>query len=185
MIQRPKNSPSLPLKPTGETRKAPLPLGERGWGEGAGAADKQLQLKRAKTLRSHQTEAEQRLWYYLRAHRFLDWKFKRQKPIGPYIADFVCLDAKLIIEADGGQHGAAYDQTRDRWYEEQGYTVLRFWNHEILGQTEAVLERIRVALTEAAPSPQPPALAPLSLQGRGASVLAASTASAASDEEPT
>ena len=70
-------------------------------------------------------------------------KFKRQKPIGPFIADFVCLDYKLVIEADGGQHGSADDRRRDDWFAAQGFTVLRFWNHEILGETEAVLQRIR------------------------------------------
>jgi len=75
-------------------------------------------------------------------------KFKRQKPMGPYIADFVCIELRLLIEADGGQHGGDADAERDAWFYAHGYTVLRFWNHEILGQTEAVLERIRQAVTE-------------------------------------
>jgi len=70
-------------------------------------------------------------------------KFKRQKPIGPFIADFVCLDLRLIVEADGGQHGGPSDTRRDAWFEAQGFTVLRFWNNEVLGQTAAVLERLR------------------------------------------
>ena len=70
-------------------------------------------------------------------------KFKRQKPIGPFIADFVCLDLRLIVEADGGQHGGPSDTRRDAWFEVQGFTVLRFWNNEVLGQTAAVLERLR------------------------------------------
>ncbi len=104
-------------------------------------------LERAKTLRSEQTEAEQRLWYYLRAHRFMGMKFKRQKPMGRYIVDFICHESNLIVEVDGGQHqeNAAYDQRRDAWLQEQGYTVLRFWNHEVMQQIESVLEAIRLA----------------------------------------
>lgn len=78
-------------------------------------------LQHAKTLRSNQTDAEQRLWYHLRAHRFMGLKFKRQKPIGNYIVDFVCLARKLIVEIDGGQHAeqAGYDQRRDAWLREK------------------------------------------------------------------
>lgn len=114
-------------------------------------------LERARRLRANQTEAEQRLWYHLRAHRFMGLKFKRQKPIGPYIVDFVCLEHGLVIEVDGGQHASrcAYDKTRDAWLREHGYHVMRFWNHEVMQQLDAVLERIRVATT------YPPALAPV------------------------
>jgi very-short-patch-repair endonuclease len=114
---------------------------------GRGVGERASQLEHAKFLRSNQTEAEQRLWYYLRGHRFMGLKFKRQKPMGPYIADFVCMDCRLVIEADGGQHGGDPDAQRDAWFRAQGFTVLRFWNHEILGQPEAVLERIRQAVT--------------------------------------
>ncbi len=122
-------------------------------------------LKNAKALRRNLTEAEQRLWYYLRAHRFMGKKFKRQKPLGRYIVDFVCLEEKLIIELDGGQHAEAveYDHQRDAWLRGQGYTVLRFWNSEMLNETEGVLERIRVALSVGKTlSP-----APLPLAGEG------------------
>lgn len=82
-------------------------------------------LNNAKTLRTNQTEAEQRLWYHLRAHRFMGLKFKRQKPMGRYFVDFVCVERRLIIELDGGQHAEqmAYDQHRDAWLRSQGYTV--------------------------------------------------------------
>jgi very-short-patch-repair endonuclease len=102
-------------------------------------------LNNAKTLRSKQTEAEQRLWYHLRAHRFLGLKFKRQKPMGRYIVDFVCLEQRLIIELDGSQHSEQqhYDQDRDAWLRSQGYTVLRFWNNDVIQQLEGVLEQIR------------------------------------------
>ena len=113
-------------------------------------------LNNAKTLRTNQTEAEQRLWYHLRAHRFMDLKFKRQKPMGRYIVDFVCVERRLIIELDGGQHAeqVVYDQHRDAWLRSQGYTVLRFWNNEVMQQLEGVLEQIRLTLT-LSPSPSP------------------------------
>ena len=100
------------------------------------------------------TDAEQKLWYHLRAHRFMGFKFKRQKPIGHYVVDFACIEKKLIIELDGGQHAEAleYDNERDAWLHSQGYTVLRFWNNELLNETESVLERIRLALS---PCPSP------------------------------
>ncbi|MDE2118625.1 MAG: endonuclease domain-containing protein [Betaproteobacteria bacterium] len=114
-------------------------------------------LNNAKTLRTTQTEAEQRLWYHLRAHRFMDLKFKRQKPIGRYIVDFVCIERRLIIELDGGQHTeqVAYDQHRDAWLRgcvaawlrSQGYTVLRFWNNEVMQQLDGVLEKIRCTVS--------------------------------------
>ena len=106
-------------------------------------------LNKAKTLRSQQTEAEQRLWYHLRAHRFLGLKFKRQKPMGRYIVDFVCLEQRLIIEIDGGQHAEQldHDQRRDAWLRSQGYTVLRFWNDEVMQHLDEVLEQIRCTLT--------------------------------------
>ena len=127
--------------------KSPSPACGRGVGERAGSLD------HAKQLRSNQTEAEQRLWYYLRAKRFMGLKFKRQKPMGPFIADFVCMEHRLVIEADGGQHGSDADAERDTWFQAAGYTVLRFWNHEILEQTEAVLERIRLAVEALSPGP--------------------------------
>jgi very-short-patch-repair endonuclease len=97
----------------------------------------------AKAMRSNQTDAEHRLWHHLCAQRFMGLKFKRQKPVGTFIVDFVCMELKLVIEADGGQHGDAHDRQRDDWLAQQGYTVLRFWNNDILQHTEAVLERIR------------------------------------------
>jgi len=105
-------------------------------------------------LRRNQTEAERRLWYHLRAHRFMGLKFKRQKPMGRYVVDFVCVEHRLIIELDGGQHTEqmAYDQHRDAWLLSQGYTVLRFWNNDVMQRLESVLERIRCALS---PDPSP------------------------------
>lgn len=126
--------------------------------------DKEI-LDNAKTLRSHQTEAEQRLWYHLRAHRFLNLKFKRQKPIGRYIVDFVCAEQMLIVEIDGGQHAeqVEYDLRRDGWLKSQGYMVLRFWNNEVMQNLDGVLEQIRLTV---APEPSPPTPLPQAGEGR-------------------
>ncbi|MDH4874526.1 endonuclease domain-containing protein [Pseudomonas sp. BN515] len=119
-------------------------------------------LEFARQLRAEQTDAEQRLWQHLRAKRLLGLKFRRQKPIGPYIVDFICQERMLVIEVDGGQHlESGSDQARDAWLIRRGFRVLRFWNHEVLLETEAVLEAIRLAAEEAypgnplSPSPSP------------------------------
>ncbi|GAB7546958.1 hypothetical protein CS8_066480 [Cupriavidus sp. 8B] len=87
-------------------------------------------------------------------------KFKRQKQIGPFIADFVCMELKLVIEADGGQHADAADVAHDAWFKRSGYTLLRFWNHEVLAQTDAVLERVREVVLMLGHSPKPMASEP-------------------------
>lgn len=104
-----------------------------------------LMKERARTLRSQQTDAEQCLWYYLRAGRFMGIKFKRQKPTGNDIVDFVAPSHKLIVELDGSQHAEQeeYDGNRDAWLRRQGYTVVRFWNHQVLTETRSVLESVR------------------------------------------
>lgn len=105
-------------------------------------------LVRAKSLRGHMSDAEQRLWQALRGRQLGGYKFRRQQPLGDYIVDFVCTRPKLVVEADGGQHAmqVEYDRTRSRYLQAQGFTVLRFWNHDILQQTENVLEQILVTL---------------------------------------
>ncbi len=113
-------------------------------------------LKFARQLRVGQTDAEQRLWRHLRNRQLSGLKFRRQQPLGPYFADFYCHDCKLIIEVDGGQHlESALDARRDAWLKANGYRVLRFWNHDVLQQTDAVLEAIYQA-TRSAPSPPAP-----------------------------
>ena len=115
----------------------------------------------AREMRATATDAETTLWRQLRAHRFAGYKFKRQQPIGKYIVDFVCFEAGLIVEVDGGQHNeSAADQVRDAWLRSRGFVVLRFWNNEVSQNLDGVLTRILEALT---PSPQP-----LSHEGRGA-----------------
>ena len=105
-------------------------------------------INRAKQMRQEMTDAEKCLWQYLRAHRLNGYKFRRQQPIGTYIVDFVCTQPKLIIEADGSQHQMQqdYDENCSAYLNSLGFTVLRFWNHEILQQTNEVLaEILRVA----------------------------------------
>lgn len=102
------------------------------------------------------TDAERRLWYRLRAHRFQGLKFKRQVPIGPYVADFACLRAKVVIEVDGAQHNENQkDKARDQFLSEQGFRVLRFWNNDVLRSTDEILEIISTALQLAKQAPSP------------------------------
>lgn len=98
----------------------------------------------ARNQRKNPTEAEKMLWKHLRSEQLEGLKFRRQEPIGSYIADFVCHDRKIIIEVDGGQHAEdPRDRQRDDWLKGQGYRVLRFWNNEVLNNIDGVLEKIR------------------------------------------
>jgi very-short-patch-repair endonuclease len=92
----------------------------------------------AKDLRKNSTDAERALWRYLRGKQFEGSKFRRQQPIGQYIVDFVCFEKKIVIEVDGGQHSDTHDQDaiRDAWFKAQGFTVFRFWNHDVLQKIE-------------------------------------------------
>ena len=107
----------------------------------------------ARRLRANPTEAERRLWALLRRRQLEGLRFRRQAPIGPYIVDFVCYSEKLVIEVDGGQHAVQVDRdtARTRWLESQGFRVLRFWNNDVLGNSEAVFESIRQALPNTPP----------------------------------
>ncbi|HHS82607.1 MAG TPA: endonuclease domain-containing protein, partial [Devosia sp.] len=107
---------------------------------------------RARALRANLTDAERALWQKIRG-RQLGAKFRRQAPVGPYIADFLSHEARLVIEVDGGQHGATeeYDVNRTAYIEEQGFKVLRFWNSEILENMDGVLIRVMEVL-RASPS---------------------------------
>jgi adenine-specific DNA-methyltransferase len=114
---------------------------------------------KARDLRTRQTDAEAILWRALRDRRLDGFKFKRQVPCGRYIVDFLCAEAGLIIEVDGGQHAEAQarrDEIRTGFLEKEDFRVLRFWNNEVLGNIEGVLVSIRQALLDCrAPSPQP------------------------------
>ena len=101
----------------------------------------------ARRLRGVPTDAEKKLWYRIRARSLGGHKFVRQEPIGPYIVDFVCREQRLVIEVDGGQHATdPRDAVRDRWLAEHRYRVLRFWNNDVLGNMDGVLEAIALAL---------------------------------------
>ncbi|WP_108470815.1 endonuclease domain-containing protein [Rhodanobacter thiooxydans] len=113
-------------------------------------------LATAKSLRATSTDAERKLWYYLRAHRLGGFKFRRQHPIPPYVADFYCDGLKLVIELDGSQHSEEIDSTRMQALERQGLLVLRFWNNQVLQEIEAVLEAILNFARHRTLSPTPP-----------------------------
>ena len=119
----------------------------------------------ARQLRRTETDAERSLWHCLRNRALMGCKFRRQHPIGPYIADFVCLEVALVIELDGGQHAeVGVDDVRTSFLEHQGYRVLRFWNNDVLTQTDAVLAVVHGAIAASGcPHPNP---SPAS--GRGA-----------------
>ncbi len=113
--------------------------------------------ERARTLRTAMSDAEKRLWRRLRKRQVGAYRFRRQHPLGRYIVDFVCLQARLVVEVDGGQHveRVHYDQKRSAWLGKHGFRVLRFWNHEVMNQTEAVMTVISEALHA---SVRPPSL---------------------------
>ncbi|WP_246372720.1 endonuclease domain-containing protein [Marilutibacter spongiae] len=103
------------------------------------------------------TDAERGLWRLIRSGQLGGAKFRRQHPIPPYVVDFCCLDAKLVIELDGSQHTQQSDAARTRFLERQGYRVLRFWNNEVLCQPDSVIAAIfdAVGCRPLTPSPLP------------------------------
>ena len=114
--------------------------------------------QRARTLRKRPTDAERYLWRFLRFRQLKGVRFRRQVPIGVYIADFASIEARLVIEVDGGQHQDSldYDRKRDREIERRGYRVLRFWDNQVLSETLAVVEEIARVLDEIHPHPDLP-----------------------------
>jgi very-short-patch-repair endonuclease len=108
-------------------------------------------------LRENMTAVERKLWYSLKDRRFYDLKFRRQHPVGPYIVDFYCAEKHLVVELDGGQHAVndKQDRERDYYLEREGYSVIRFWNNEILANIEGVLQRLKEHCCEPSPSPLP------------------------------
>jgi very-short-patch-repair endonuclease len=103
-----------------------------------------MERSRAQHLRKNSTDAERMLWQHLRLRQLGGYKFRRQHPLERYIVDFICLEKRLVIEIDGGQHNVrgAYDAERTAWLESQGFRVLRFWNSQVLKEIEAVKEVI-------------------------------------------
>ena len=122
-----------------------------------GLANKDGAVSRARSLRRGQTPAERTLWAHVANRRLAGAKFRRQQPIGPYIVDFVSFAYRLVIELDGGQHNAAPTRAKDvlrtTWLEDQGFTVLRFWNSDVLGNPEGVLHRISIELESPGETP--------------------------------
>jgi very-short-patch-repair endonuclease len=112
---------------------------------------------RARRLRREQTDAESKLWARLRARQLCGAKFRRQHPIGPFIADFCCVECGLVVELDGGQHAERIkvDESRTFFIGQLGYRVLRFWDNEVMKDIEAVLEEIVRVLSDPHPFPLP------------------------------
>lgn len=141
----------------GRTIASPL-AGEDG-ARRAAVGRRGVALGRARAMRSEPTEAERVLWRQLRAKRLAGWKWRRQQPIGRYIADFICFEERLIVETDGSQHiGSAYDVRRDQWLRAQGFRLFRFYNADVSARTPAVQEAIVAALigkASAWPTPFP------------------------------
>lgn len=121
-------------------------------------------LNRARELRRDATEAEDRLWYRLRSRRLGNFKFRRQVWIGPFIVDFLCMDARLVVEVDGSQHldDAAYDDNRTAFLATKGYRVIRVWNNDVMQRMDGVLAAILDGLTRV-PSPSHASHGPLPL----------------------
>ncbi|HEX7325463.1 MAG TPA: endonuclease domain-containing protein [Rhodanobacteraceae bacterium] len=107
----------------------------------------------ARALRRDMTDAERHLWWHLRMRQMARCRFRRQHPIGPYIADFACIERQLVVEVDGSQHFESdHDARRDAWFAQNHFRVLRFWNHDVLNRTNEVLAAILAAL-DAGPHP--------------------------------
>jgi very-short-patch-repair endonuclease len=165
----------------GDIRSSPSPLAGEGLGRGGGGDSCQkslaqlrerhaLMLHRAKHVRANPTDAEARLWSMLRAKRLGAFKWRHQAVFDDrYIADFVCFEHRLIVEADGGRHSQDCDFERDAWFGEQGFCVLRFWNNDILANSDGVAAAIMAALESsgAADAAQPLSPTPLPQGERG------------------
>ncbi len=116
-----------------------------------------MSCDRARYLRNNMTDTERFVWRRIRYRQIGGFKFRRQHPLGPYIVDFVCLERKLVLELDGGQHAARieYDAQRTAWLEERGYRVFRLWNFEALQDWDVAAQRIAELLQEPS-TPHPP-----------------------------
>ena len=109
----------------------------------------------SRDLRKNMTDVERMLWAKIRSHQLQGFRFRRQHPVGNYIADFVCIELKLIIELDGGQHSnqQEYDMERTQWLQTKGYKMVRFWNNDVIENLEGVLLTISTYLPPSQPSP--------------------------------
>jgi very-short-patch-repair endonuclease len=113
---------------------------------------------RQRTLRNTATDAERVLWQRLKGRQLERCKFRRQHPFGDFIVDFACLERRIVVELDGSQHfdATAYDEARSKFLRASGFVVLRFWNNEVFGEIEGVLEVIRRELVARVRTPSPP-----------------------------
>jgi very-short-patch-repair endonuclease len=109
----------------------------------------------ARRLRRNSTDVERVMWRLLRDRRLAGVKFRRQVPIGPYVADFASIEHRLAVELDGGQHGDASDQRRDGFLVGRGWRVIRFWNNDVLQNRNGVLEHLLHVTQEPSPRPSP------------------------------
>jgi very-short-patch-repair endonuclease len=112
---------------------------------------KDAQTEFARQLRKTMTDAEVRVWFHLRRNQLGGFRFRKQHPVGPYIADFACIEARLIVEIDGSQHGSPNDAQRDAWLRDNGFRILRFWNNDVLNRIHEVLATILDALSSTLP----------------------------------
>ncbi|HKT78340.1 MAG TPA: DUF559 domain-containing protein [Sphingobium sp.] len=141
-----------------EADPVPPPAGGRGLGGGQAQPFKSRNTPRAKELRNAAPTAERLLWHQLRSRK-LGYKFSRQMPIGPYFADFLCRELKLIIELDGESHDytVRHDRLRDGYCRARGYQILRFSNVDVMQNLDGVLSHVQAILAQAHPQPLPPA----------------------------
>jgi very-short-patch-repair endonuclease len=149
MAKNPSSVAARHLLPQGEKEgsSALLPSPLAGEGGSRRLTDEGFAKQQAKRLRKEMTDAERSLWKALRDRRFENYKFRRQVPIGKYIADFACLSHKLIVEVDGSQHeGSATDIMRDAWFSAQGFKILRLWNREMLRDLDGALNSVLAML---------------------------------------
>ena len=149
------------LLPRGEKEGSliafPSPLAGEG-GRALARPDEGASVQFARDLRKNMTDAERKLWLALRGRQFENYKFRRQVPVGKYIADFMCFEHRLIVEVDGSQHDESIrDAVRDLWLESQGFRVLRLWNREVLLNLDGALLSILAALKQ---PPHPARAAP-------------------------
>jgi very-short-patch-repair endonuclease len=131
---------------------------------------KPTQRKNARVMRRIATDAERKLWLLLRDRRLDGLKFRRQAPFGPFILDFVCLDRKLVLEVDGGQHGeSARDEARDVHLRAEGFQIVRYWNNDVLKNPEGVLTDLLARLTASDSASAARVIMPSPLVGEGSS----------------
>ena len=123
--------------------------------------------RHAVPLRQTMTDVERIMWQAVRARQLLGFKFRRQATIGPFVVDFLCIEAGLVVELDGGQHDKKRDAGRTAFLNEAGYRIVRFWNHEVVENFDGVMAAISAALVEGEKKSRRPSPNPLPRAGEG------------------